>query len=77
MHDNMSLKCPRVTAVILSREAVFGRTLAPYLDDPGNLFVISSDFCHWGSRFRYTHHDPSAVQPCGLAVLEWLPMVFS
>lgn len=51
-----------VGALHPSREAVFGRTLAPYLDDPGNLFVISSDFCHWGSRFRYTHHDPSAGQ---------------
>lgn len=24
--------------------------------DPANLFVISSDFCHWGSRFRYTYY---------------------
>lgn len=26
------------------------RILAPYLEDEENLFVISSDFCHWGSR---------------------------
>lgn len=25
--------------------------------DPRNLFVISSDFCHWGSRFDYTFYD--------------------
>ncbi|EGG21247.1 hypothetical protein DFA_01125 [Cavenderia fasciculata] len=32
---------------------------APYLDDPDNFFIISSDFCHWGSRFDYSPHDPS------------------
>ncbi|TGZ74587.1 hypothetical protein CRM22_000854 [Opisthorchis felineus] len=31
-----------------AREAVYGRILAPYLLNPENLFVISSDFCHWG-----------------------------
>ncbi len=28
----------------------FGQLLAPYLCDAKNLFVISSDFCHWGSK---------------------------
>lgn len=41
------------------REACYGRILASYLADPKNLFVISSDFCHWGHRFRYTYYDPS------------------
>lgn len=30
--------------------------LLPYLLDPANHFVISSDFCHWGSRFAYTKY---------------------
>jgi AmmeMemoRadiSam system protein B len=38
-------------------EAHYGSLLAPYLCDPSNLFVISSDFCHWGSRFRYTYYQ--------------------
>ena len=29
--------------------------------DPSNVFVISSDFCHWGQRFRYQHYD----EKCG------------
>lgn len=41
-------------------EQMYGEIFAPYLADPSNLFVISSDFCHWGSRFRYTYHDKSA-----------------
>lgn len=35
-------------------EKTFGAIFAPYLDDPANLFVVSSDFCHWGARFGYT-----------------------
>lgn len=41
-------------------EQMYGEIFAPYLADPSNLFVISSDFCHWGSRFRYTYYDKSA-----------------
>lgn len=40
-------------------EATYGELLAPYLADPQNLFVISSDFCHWGKRFSYTYYDES------------------
>ncbi|XP_051173928.1 protein MEMO1 [Leptopilina boulardi] len=43
------------------KEAMYGKILAPYMVDPQNLFVISSDFCHWGQRFHYTYYD----QACG------------
>ncbi|CAI6335639.1 unnamed protein product [Periconia digitata] len=39
-------------------ERDLGAHLAPYLSDPTNIFVISSDFCHWGSRFSYTYYQP-------------------
>ncbi|KAJ3076223.1 Protein memo1 [Podochytrium sp. JEL0797] len=42
-----------------AKHALYGRILSPYLMQPNTLFVISSDFCHWGSRFRYTPQDPS------------------
>ncbi|ELT96731.1 hypothetical protein CAPTEDRAFT_154277 [Capitella teleta] len=41
------------------KEAAYGRIFSRYLADPNNLFVISSDFCHWGQRFRYTYYDKS------------------
>ncbi|KAL4968176.1 protein MEMO1 [Aspergillus stella-maris] len=44
-------------------EKAFGELLAPYLKDSINAFVISSDFCHWGLRFRYTYYVPQAPQP--------------
>lgn len=46
-----------VGATSKSAEAEYGSLLAPYLADPGNFFVISSDFCHWGSRFNYTFYQ--------------------
>ncbi|KAF9379062.1 hypothetical protein CPB97_009194 [Podila verticillata] len=38
------------------KETIYGKLLAPYLDNPENLFIISSDFCHWGTRFDYTYY---------------------
>mmetsp|Transcript_84925 Transcript_84925/g.263790 ORF Transcript_84925/g.263790 Transcript_84925/m.263790 type:complete len:243 (-) Transcript_84925:118-846(-) len=42
-------------------EAYYGRVLAPYLEEEGCLFVVSSDFCHWGARFQYTRTGPPAL----------------
>ncbi|KAI9256001.1 memo-like protein-domain-containing protein [Sporodiniella umbellata] len=39
------------------KKKAYGEVFAPYLEDPNTLFVISSDFCHWGKRFRYTHYS--------------------
>lgn len=44
-------------------ERTLGRILAPYINDEENAFVISSDFCHWGSRFSYTYYMPDAPSP--------------
>ncbi|XP_044255041.1 protein MEMO1-like [Tribolium madens] len=39
----------------------YGKIFVNYLKDPENLFIISSDFCHWGSQFRYTYCDRSCT----------------
>jgi MEMO1 family protein len=44
-------------------EAAFGRLLAPYIADETNAFIISSDFCHWGSRFSHTFYMRDAPTP--------------
>ena len=49
-------------------EKAFGALLAPYLADPTNVFIISSDFCHWGSRFNYTYYLPSDTLDPGKGV---------
>jgi MEMO1 family protein len=42
-----------------STERSYGRILAHYLADPTSVFVVSSDFCHWGERFQYTYYLPA------------------
>lgn len=48
-----------VGSLSTDKEEMYGQLLAKYLADPANVFVISSDFCHWGSRFSYQHYEKS------------------
>lgn len=70
-----------VGSLSAEREAVYGKLLSCYLADPHNLFVISSDFCHWGQRFRYTYYDRSygsihqsieGLDKAGMSIIEGL-----
>lgn len=42
-----------------SKQQAYGKILASYMSQPENAFVISSDFCHWGSRFDYQYYEKS------------------
>ncbi|PTB65980.1 UPF0103-domain-containing protein [Trichoderma citrinoviride] len=49
---------PKIVPIIVGstsrrEEKDLGRLLLSYLKDEENAFIISSDFCHWGTRFRY------------------------
>ena len=44
---------------------------APYLSDPSNFFIISTDFCHWGRRFSYQPYDSSYGATIS-EYIEWL-----
>mmetsp|Transcript_18957 Transcript_18957/g.34334 ORF Transcript_18957/g.34334 Transcript_18957/m.34334 type:complete len:291 (-) Transcript_18957:1322-2194(-) len=52
------------------QERKLGQVLAPFFEDPRTLFIISSDFCHWGSHFAYKPHDPS--KGAIYQYIEWL-----
>jgi len=52
-----------VGAINADKERYFGRLLAPYLAENDTIFVVSSDFCHWGTRFSYTYYYPTPL-PC-------------
>ena len=49
-------------------ERTYATLLAPYLSDPTSIFIISSDFCHWGSRFNYTYYLPSTTTNVGQGI---------
>jgi AmmeMemoRadiSam system protein B len=38
-------------------EAYYGKLLSSYFDDDNTVFIVSSDFCHWGKRFSYTYYN--------------------
>jgi len=39
------------------QEEYYGKLLVKYFDDENTLFVVSSDFCHWGKRFNYQYYN--------------------
>ncbi|XP_033640125.1 protein MEMO1-like [Asterias rubens] len=46
-------------------EKMYGQLFSKYLAEPENLFVISSDFCHWGHRFSYKYiYNDSSKPEC-------------
>ena len=38
-------------------ENEYGRIFAEYFKEDQNLFIVSSDFCHWGRRFGFTPYN--------------------
>lgn len=59
--DNFPLIVPiLVGSISAAKEKIYGTILKPYLTNPENAFIISSDFCHWGLRFSYTRYQPSS-----------------
>ncbi|XP_041420378.1 protein MEMO1 isoform X3 [Xenopus laevis] len=85
--DDVTIVPVLVGALSESKEQEFGKLFSKYLADPTNLFVISSDFCHWGQRFRYTYYDESQgeiyrsienLDKMGMSIIEQLdPTYFS
>jgi protein MEMO1, putative len=41
-----------VGSLYADKETLYGKIFAPYLTNPENLFVFSSDFCHWGKHLH-------------------------
>lgn len=52
-----------VGSITPEQEKYFGQIFAEYYKDEKTLFVISSDFCHWGSRFSFTYHTKDNKYP--------------
>uniref|UniRef100_A0A8C5WU94 Protein MEMO1 n=1 Tax=Laticauda laticaudata TaxID=8630 RepID=A0A8C5WU94_LATLA len=46
--DEFTIVPVLVGALSETKEQEFGKLFSKYLADPCNLFVVSSDFCHWG-----------------------------
>jgi MEMO1 family protein len=56
--NNESTPAPLLVPIMVGstnveKEKEYGKLLAPYLAQKENLFVISSDFCHWYVSVEY------------------------
>ncbi len=40
-----------VGSLDVPKQEYYAKILLKYFEDPNTIFVISSDFCHWGKRF--------------------------
>lgn len=67
-----------VGAIDLELERQYAGVLKEYFLQPENLFIISTDFCHWGTRFNYRPSNPTgpiwksieALDHQGIAIIE-------
>ncbi|KAG8905430.1 hypothetical protein FRB99_008976 [Tulasnella sp. 403] len=50
-----------VGSIPKAKEQRFGSILASFLTREDTFTVVSSDFCHWGSRFNYTFYYPAPL----------------
>jgi len=47
-----------VGAIDKRKEEMYGGIIAHHLAREDTFCVVSSDFCHWGTRFQYTYYYP-------------------
>jgi len=69
-HGAVSVLPIMVGSLRTNKEQFFGQVLAPVLARPDIFCVVSSDFCHWGSRFGYSPWDNKSIEIH--EYIEWL-----
>ncbi|ODQ45402.1 hypothetical protein PICMEDRAFT_17875 [Pichia membranifaciens NRRL Y-2026] len=57
---------PKIIPIMISAtdenfEKRVAKSLKPYFEDKSNAFIVSTDFCHWGSRFSYIAYTPTGT----------------
>jgi len=59
---SQSVTPPKIVPIVVGSltqfcEIDYAKILAPYMADERTLFIISSDFCHWGDDFDFTPYE--------------------
>lgn len=67
IHRNRDPNSIKLVPILISHNSTkvdyqIGSLLSEYLMNEENCFIISSDFCHWGSRFQYTGYAESFAE---------------
>ncbi|EAS01287.2 AmmeMemoRadiSam system protein B (macronuclear) [Tetrahymena thermophila SB210] len=53
--ENIKLIPVMVGSIDSTQEEKYGKLFSKYINQEDTLFVISTDFCHWGQKFKYTY----------------------
>ena len=53
--QNFKLVPLMVGQVPIQKMSAYAQALLPLFKEDRTLFVVSSDFCHWGANFKYFH----------------------
>jgi AmmeMemoRadiSam system protein B len=62
-------------ALSVNQETRYGSLLAKYVARQDVLTVVSTDFCHWGSRFSYQPTDNSFASGSGIPIHEYIKLL--
>lgn len=55
--ENFTIIPIMVGSIDAKAEEYYGKIFAQYFDRDDCLFIISTDFCHWGSKFAFTTYN--------------------
>jgi len=61
-----------------NKEKQYAKLLNKYISQEGTIVVVSSDFCHWGKRFRYTNqigdynHIYESIEALDREGMDWI-----
>lgn len=47
-----------VGQIPMDKLSIYAQALLEYFLDDETVFIVSSDFCHWGERFDFVHQYP-------------------
>ncbi|EGR29819.1 hypothetical protein IMG5_148030 [Ichthyophthirius multifiliis] len=55
--ENIKLIPIMVGALDQSQETLYGQIFSKFVDQDDTLFIVSTDFCHWGQKYKYTYFN--------------------
>merc|ERR1712156_261290 len=71
MQDN-EVKILPIMVGSTSQTKLYGRLLSPILSRSNIFTIISTDFCHWGSRFGYSPTSSSSCESSFREIYEYI-----
>lgn len=66
--DNIKIVPIMVGTLDAKMAEEYGKLMVKYYEDPNTIFIVSTDFCHWGINYDYQPYDKQS----GLKIWEYI-----